>query len=331
MTERKEGVVKWFDNKKGFGVISTDDSEIFIHHSEIRVFDKNVRSTLYENENVQFETFTDEKNKLCAKNLTGVDGNKLQWETTSSFKRDDSRNNRHGKHDRHDQRNDKHHRRPKNTENFNPTDKPASMRIINSKHDNSDLRFTSRDVILTPPDLFCKESCMGIYNSLLKEMENIPDSDNLWKLWHGDTHYIADDHMDWKNNSPTFQKVVSVIEKHFNMKIKATRLNLYKHPNEWKPFHFDAAAIDPVKSKTQNFTVGVSFGAERDIAFQIASHQREEDRAVVSFPLKNGQGYAFCRDLNTIWRHGVPQLKIQQECGRISIVAWGWVDQTELS
>ena len=44
MTESKSGVVKWFDNKKGFGVISTDDSEIFIHHSEIRVFDKNVRS-----------------------------------------------------------------------------------------------------------------------------------------------------------------------------------------------------------------------------------------------------------------------------------------------
>ena len=71
--------------------------------------------------------------------------------------------------------------------------------------------------------------------------------------------------------------------------------------------------------------------AERDISFQVASNQRESERAVVSFPLKNGQGYAFCRDLNTLWRHGVPQIKIQQECGRISIIAWGWIDQVELN
>jgi cold shock CspA family protein len=321
MEERKKGVVKWFDSKKGFGVVISDDSEYFIHHSQINV-SKNVRSALYENENVEFDiSLDDSKDKKSAYFLSGVNGDKL---TCEKYMSDDNR-----RFDRLE-RGDRKLHRPKNTENFNPTDKPASMRVVNSTYDNSNLNLTTRDVVLTPADLFCKEDDLTIYNSLLKEMEKIPKSENLWKLWHGDTHHIADDHLNWKKDCPTFNKILDTIQNHFNMNIKATRFNWYKNPSEWKPFHFDAAAVDPVKSKTQNFTVGVSFGAERDIAFQIASHQREKDRAVISFPLKNGQGYAFCKDLNTIWRHGVPQLKIQQECGRISIVAWGWVDQTEL-
>ena len=51
---------------------------------------------------------------------------------------------------------------------------------------------------------------------------------------------------------------------------KATRLNWYRDSNEWKPFHHDAAAVKPDKAKTQNFTVAVSFGMERDAAFEHA-------------------------------------------------------------
>lgn len=28
-----EGVVKWYNKKKGFGFIETDDTEYFVHHS----------------------------------------------------------------------------------------------------------------------------------------------------------------------------------------------------------------------------------------------------------------------------------------------------------
>ena len=35
--ETKTGSVKWFNDAKGFGFITTDDNEdIFIHHSEIQ-------------------------------------------------------------------------------------------------------------------------------------------------------------------------------------------------------------------------------------------------------------------------------------------------------
>ena len=37
---------------------------------------------------------------------------------------------------------------------------------------------------------------------------------------------------------------------------------------------------------------------------------------------------AFGKDVNIDWKHGVMQLppRLQTEQGRISIIAWGWVD-----
>jgi len=36
MPELKKGIVKWFDNKKGFGFITTDgEQEVFVHFSSI--------------------------------------------------------------------------------------------------------------------------------------------------------------------------------------------------------------------------------------------------------------------------------------------------------
>ena len=57
---------------------------------------------------------------------------------------------------------------------------------------------------------------------------------------------------------------------YFDMDVKATRLNWYRDSTEWKPFHHDAAAMKEKFARTQNFTLGVSFGAERDAAFEHA-------------------------------------------------------------
>ena len=84
------------------------------------------------------------------------------------------------------------------------------------------------------------------------------------------------------------------------------------------------------KSKTQNLTVGISFGKERDIAFQHASSKN-----TVFIPVPDGSTYAFGKDINTIWRHGIPPRKGSKEIigekpeGRISVIAWGWGDQTQ--
>ena len=108
--------------------------------------------------------------------------------------------------------------------------------------------------------------------------------------------------------------------------ISATRLNWYRDSSEWKPFHHDAAAIKEDKAEQSNLTVAISFGLEREAAFEHA-----KTKTVMSMAAPNGSAYVFARDINMIWRHGIlqvaPDKKVDQ--GRISVIAWGWVDQEE--
>ena len=68
-----------------------------------------------------------------------------------------------------------------------------------------------------------------IYNRLLKEIENSGvNPQQLWQLWHGDSHVIADDKRRWKSECPTFHMIVDKIADYFNMDVKATRLNWYE-------------------------------------------------------------------------------------------------------
>jgi len=77
--ERRQGCVKWFDNRKGFGFVVPLESEgeIFVHHSGLNVKD-GVFRTLYPGEYVEFELFHDEKtNRDYAVNVTGLKGGDL--------------------------------------------------------------------------------------------------------------------------------------------------------------------------------------------------------------------------------------------------------------
>lgn len=49
----KTGVVKWFNQEKGYGFISCDKgNDVFVHHSQIK--EKGPEKDLHENENVTF-------------------------------------------------------------------------------------------------------------------------------------------------------------------------------------------------------------------------------------------------------------------------------------
>ena len=212
-------------------------------------------------------------------------------------------------------------RKGKNTETFEPSHKNADMYVRVLSSQMSPFKYYDRDVNVIP-DLYCSPDDMTIYDNLLEEIKKTgAEDEGLWKLWHGDTHLIADDKIRWKQDCPTFNMVLKKMEEYFKIDIKATRLNWYRDSSEWKPYHHDAAAVDPRKAKTQNLTVGVSFGAEREIAFEHA-----KNRNLTSFPLPNGTTYTFGKDVNIEWRHGVPQLPPDQQHnnGRISIIAWGW-------
>tara|TARA_B100000900_G_scaffold266740_1_gene227716 strand:+ start:541 stop:1422 length:882 start_codon:yes stop_codon:yes gene_type:complete len=231
----------------------------------------------------------------------------------------------------------KNKHKARNTTDFKPNHNKADLRIIMAPRgmkDSYTKRVFPKDVILAD-HLYCDFDDMSIYEKLLEEIKLFEEGDkenkiDVFKLWHGDSHLIADDKIGWKGKAPTFDMVINKIRDYFNMDIKATRFNWYRNAEEWKPFHHDAAAVDPKKAAKQNFTVGVSFGATRDIAFQEVSTGK-----VVTIPMINGQTYTFSRDINIEWKHGIPQIHpdntVSNPEGRISIIAWGAVPHEEFS
>lgn len=220
----------------------------------------------------------------------------------------------------------KKNKHKKNTETFKPINKnDVDMRIIfndasrNVYYDND---ITSKDVIVVKY-LFDDYSNGEIYNMLINEIHNCGiNIDELLKLWHGDTHLIADDKLEWKKQCPTFSMVIDRIKHYFNIDIQSTRFNWYKDTSQFKSYHFDAAAIKPHIAKIQNTTIAVSFGATREASFE----RDTKDKIRIKTPINDGDIYVFTNKTNELWRHGILQeLEVKKE-GRISIIAWGWID-----
>lgn len=214
-------------------------------------------------------------------------------------------------------------KRVKNTETFRPMNKDdVDLRIVyHTVKDKFDEHLTDKDVLIVP-NLFDDYEEGFLYCALRNEIETCGiDPTVLFKLWHGDSHFILDDHQDWKQKVPTFVMVIKRIQDYFSLDVKATRLNLYSDTSQFKPFHFDSSAVNPEKAKVQNFTLAVSFGETRDAAFQNA-----KTKTVVSLPQRDSTIYAFCKDTNCTWRHGILKENEIKDSGRISIICWGWLN-----
>ena len=258
--------------------------------------------------------------------------NKKDEYKKDEYKKDEYKKNENKKNENKRNKDKYNRKKVKNTECFVPMDKDlVDLRVVldlrncKGKHDSFPL-LTSRDLLLSP-NLFSDFSEFEIYNKLVSEIQNCGISENeLLKMWHGNdkidgTHLIADDHLNWKEHCPTFNMIIQRLKNSFKMDIKATRFNWYRDPKHWKAFHHDSSYINPNKALTQNFTVAISFGATKDAAFEHA-----KTKTVISSPQPDSTVYSFTNDTNGIWRHGILQDKREQELGRISIIAWGWVD-----
>lgn len=260
------------------------------------------------------------KTTTVSSDVTGSSSNAAVTTTTSSQSHSASTTNN----------NHQRRRKPKNTEVFEPSFKPTDMRLVYDINPHKfNVPITSRDVVLCP-NVFGEYKPGELYTRLVSEINScgVP-LDQLLKLWHGNdkiegTHLICDDKRRWKDRCPTFDMVINRLQDYFAMKIQATRLNWYVDTSQWKPYHHDSAYVNPEKAAVQNFTVAVSFGATRVAAFEHAT-----TRTTLSLPQPDGTIYAFCKDTNGIWRHGILQEKVTRDEGRISIIAWGWVNYME--
>lgn len=86
MAQRSTGVVKWFNNKAGYGFLTVigdgqTPEDIFVHHSEIQV-GKDQYKYLVQGEYVEFVMSTDAGDHKClATGVRGVNGGRLMCET----------------------------------------------------------------------------------------------------------------------------------------------------------------------------------------------------------------------------------------------------------
>lgn len=212
-------------------------------------------------------------------------------------------------------------RRMKNTENFTPSYEPADMRVlVEFGKQKSDSKLQTQDVLFVP-DFF--QNSGDTYQKLVDEVKACGD---VFVPWHENSHFIANDKLGFKNKCPIYLSVIEKIRNYFGMKIEATRFNWYSTDDEWKPFHHDRSALYSDTANKQNFTVGVSFGKTRQAGFE-----EVESKKVIAFPLPDGSCYCFARDINTKYKHGILPVKPSERTGqgRVSVIAWGWVDQDD--
>lgn len=91
-SSRSVGRVKWFNNKAGYGFITVNDgdragSDIFVHHSNIRVSDEQYKY-LVQGEYVEFsvEVTGGGPHDCQAGGVSGINGGKLMCETRREYK-----------------------------------------------------------------------------------------------------------------------------------------------------------------------------------------------------------------------------------------------------
>merc|ERR1719163_2572917 len=75
----------------------------------------------------------------------------------------------------------------------------------------------------------------------------------------------------------------------------------------------------------QNCTVGISFGASRELAFRHA-----KSGELIYIPMTNGMLFYFGRDVNIRWQHAINALPLDEQNGkgRVSVVLWGLCTKT---
>merc|ERR1712087_616694 len=105
------------------------------------------------------------------------------------------------------------------------------------------------------------------------------------------------------------------------IKASASRLNLYRSRDDYKPLHFDRGRDS---DGVPQVTVGASFGATRELTLMHVS-----SGVTMSFPQRNGDVFAFTPEVNNVFMHGIPKIgfgsptELEKDGPRLSLILWG--------
>lgn len=201
-------------------------------------------------------------------------------------------------------------------------------------------KLTSNDIV-NIPNVYSKSTFVAVS----KELNACNDKmgGKLIVPWHKGSHSIVSERCKWRKQCPTVTALVSDMCNAFNVTPSATRVNIYGISDgtaDAKPFHHDRSAFTP--GTTENITLSLSLGATREIAFKYAKYKCEPHERWTAFPRKSlppviisnvctsGSIYAFARDVNIEFQHGLlPDNGVAEE--RISIVVWGTKPDLDIS
>ena len=158
------------------------------------------------------------------------------------------------------------------------------------------------------PEFFENKHSRNIFNNLKYELKQNKEC-NI-KNWS--KHFKFEN----PNKLPTFQNVINIMSKLFNVEIIETRLNYYPNGESNKPYHHDKHYSGKYR---EDFTMGASFGSTRSLSFRDATIH--DNTRIFNIPQENGDIFAFDADVNKMFQHGIPKNNTSGE--RFSIIAWG--------
>lgn len=171
------------------------------------------------------------------------------------------------------------------------------------------------------PECMCQNRDMAFFNALYEEL-----SPWVASIYRRSRHPACVDEV-LLLQSPTYRRIAAILCKTFDFHIGYSIVNLYANGDDWTEYHRDnyraegnrmASTSADETPTTHNATIGVSFGAPRELRFKHLQTQLE-----FGFPQGNGDVFAFTEPVNSAFQHCIPQCGRTAAGPRISVILWG--------